>query len=473
MFALFRQQIKTIAFSFTVVTFFLSGGLAAQEGVSSMSINAMAAGATSGIGSAGRYGQPMPNPDSIRVEEFVNYHRHDLPLPIDDKRVRLNLRQLKVGKKETLIQVGITTPREFDSEIMPPLNLVVVIDQSGSMNTENRIGKVKKALFTLVERFRPNDRIAIVGFSTTAEVILESCHKTKKERIRKGIEKICTHDSTNLHDGLKLGYEEAMKHFDSERTNRVLFLTDGNANAGITNPSLIAKMSSEFNREGVSLSTIGVGSNFNQQLLSKLADAGKGLAHFVGDRDDIKKIFINEFESLLAPVATEVCLKIDFGMNSRDVKVFGYSPNDCSNEEHHEKDETVIELKDLNYGVTQVVLAQLPIGQSKANVKATLCFRDKETGEEVTLNAASKKASAKHKNSMKRDYAIALVADAIKRAAKQSNEHNATVASRTLAKGLRDSNEQMNGHADKNVERVTNIAQRYKKLLQRFCDHAE
>ena len=145
---------------------------------------------------------------------------------------------------------------------------------------------------------------------------------------------------------MQTGYKIATEHLDPDRTNRVLFLTDGNANVGITEPDAIAEMSRKYNRKGISLSTIGVGGDFNQELLTTLADAGRGLVHFVGDQDDIEKIFVNDFESLLAPIAHDVRLKLDFGVPAEEVKIFGYSQADsdecdCDEDRHDADDDDI------------------------------------------------------------------------------------------------------------------------------------
>ncbi len=107
-----------------------------------------------------------------------------------------------------------------------------------------------------------------------------------------------------------LGYKEALKQFKREGTNRVVLLTDGIANQGVTDPAQIARESLSFNDRGVDLSTIGVGLDLNKDLLRDLAKSGRGLFHFVADAQDIDKVFLKEVQSLVAPVASEPNLEI-------------------------------------------------------------------------------------------------------------------------------------------------------------------
>jgi Ca-activated chloride channel family protein len=113
----------------------------------------------------------MPVPEMIRVEEYINYHRHRLPLPKKGSRVHLDLQQMKLENGKTVVQVGLTTPRALENDKIPPMNMVLVIDRSGSMGGD-RIANVKKAIGEMIEQFRELDNVTIVGFSNTATVHL-------------------------------------------------------------------------------------------------------------------------------------------------------------------------------------------------------------------------------------------------------------------------------------------------------------
>ena len=249
----------------------------------------------------------------------MNYHRHELPLPNGEQRVHLDAQQLKLESGKSVIQFGLTTPRAISPELIAPLNLVLVIDQSGSMSGQ-RIEHVKRALHSLVQRLRDHDKVSIVGFSNGANVHLEAGQKTNAKVIYAAIDKIQANGSTNLHAGLMLGYRQAEANFDPERTNRVILLTDGRTNTGQVHLDTIASQSKEYNQKGIDLSTIGLGNDLNHDLLRRLAKAGRGLIHFVGDEADIEKTFVAEFDSLLAPAARQVKLSIDFGSAANSVK---------------------------------------------------------------------------------------------------------------------------------------------------------
>jgi uncharacterized protein YegL len=424
----------------------------AQKGVSSMSVGV----ARAGIGSRGPNGHYlMPTPDMIRIEEFINYHRHTLPLPVDGKRVRLDAKQVSYDGKAVL-QIGIATPQSLPSDEMAPLNLVLVIDRSGSM-AGDRISNVKKAVRNLIEQFRESDKISIVGFSSDARVHLAPCKKTNISEIDVALSEIQAGGGTNLYAGLMLGYKQALKHFDPERTNRVIFLTDGNANIGTTDAEEIAAESKKCNKRGISLSTIGLGEDFNHQLLRELADKGHGLVHFVSDSQDIQKTFVKEVESLLAPAANKVRLTIDLGVDSSDARIFGYQPKKRDDGTYQ------FRLDDLNYGATQVVMIELPQSHANRYVSATLEYIDALSGEKNILTVESHRVieSKKHRMSVLLNYSIATLAASMHKAAKLSQDGKLARAQRQLEKAVERSKKILVDKNDKDAARIIKLAEGY------------
>lgn len=429
-----------------------------QVGVSSASVGF----AKTGSGSYNHHGQyMMPQPDFFRIEEFINYHRHDLPLPEGDKRVRLDVQSMKLNSEKSVLQFGITTPRALESDQIPPLNVVLIIDESGSMGGE-KIENLKKSLRAFVERFRKSDRIAIVGFESSARVILPATEKTKVHKILTAIDSIRAGGGTNLHAGLMTGYGEALKNFDPERTNRVIFLTDGNANVGKVESSQIAAESKACIKKGISLVTIGLGVDFNNGLLREIADSGRGMMHFVGDAKDIEKTFVKEVDSLLAPAANNVRLVIELEQD-KDLKVYGY-------DNHLKKGDGkwVLKLDDLNHGATQVVMARIPTKSLVKGGVVRLEYVDAIHREKVSLNVDCTKIQSADDptDSIKRNYSIALLAKGLYSAAKVSHEGDSKKASRKLASAIKKA-KQVWSLKDKPVKRIVKIVNEYEEKLDR------
>ncbi len=457
------MKTRIIAISVAISLGFASQ-VVAQSGTTSNSVGAARAGFHR-ISAAGNY--LMPEPGFFRVEEFVNYHRHDLPLPTKGKRVHLDVQNLKLEKGKAVYQFGLTTPRALDSRKLPPLNLVLVIDESGSMGGQ-KIANLKSALHAFIERFREHDRITIVGFESTARVILEAQEKANLATISKAIDDIHAGGSTNLHAGLMCGYEMAQKHFDPERTNRMIFLTDGNANVGVTESSEIASESRRCTKRGISLVTIALGVDMNNGLLREIADSGRGLMHYVGDAQDIKKTFIDEIDSVLAPAARKVRLKIQFSGRMNTPKVYGYE-KDCQSRRTRDSQVLEFKLDDLNHGATQVVLIRLP-GLDEGHLtggRATLSYVDAISSKECacTADLAELVKRKKGRRSVKRNYSIALVANSIQSAAIASNDNKNLVASKKLERGIEKARDVFGDQEDKDLERIIKIANEYRKKL--------
>jgi Mg-chelatase subunit ChlD len=415
----------------------------AQGGVSSMSVGMM----RSGI---------LLSPAEIKVEEFINYHRHDLPVPTDQP-LGLDVKRMSYKDKHYL-QIGFATPRKVDFDKAPSLNLVLVVDCSGSMSGGNRMDRVRRGLMMLMERIRPSDRLSIVTFSDTAEVRLSACRKTDPKRIQTAINSLEPTRSTNLHAGLMLGYRIAKEQFDTERSNRVILLTDGIANVGEIDPEQIAKQSKAFNKQGIDLSTIGVGQDFNHDLLRELATAGKGAVHFVDDSSDLAKVFLDEFDSLLCPSARDIKLTITGIRKHNKPVVFGYQPT---------KIDSGLELKleNMSAGATQVVLLKFEESlDSPLDIKVR--FTDASNDKKRTLNKTADDGNTNGDEEadigdFRKNLAIAIVAQGLLDAVKRSHEGDSfqQVHEKTLMKSLRSAQALFPQHeTDADFTRVAKIA---------------
>ena len=324
------------------------------------------------------YHSPSPVfkiPDEVAVEEFVNYHKHRLPLPKSGQAVAMDTRwgnsEISRSQREAVLQIGFTTAEVNERTDLRPLNLVLVIDKSGSMADSDKMSRVKEGLQTMLGKLRPEDVISIVTFDTTAQVLYPASRIGDGYSLRRAIDCLAPGGSTNIHGGLMLGYAEAKKHFRKDGTNRVILLTDGIANTGVVDPRRIAANSSEYNGQGIDLSTIGVGLDLNNDLLRTLARSGRGLYHFISDYKDINKVFVNEVQSLVSSVAKRVEVSIEYGSGLRVEKIYGYAPR-------YGNGTVSVVLDDMNNGLTQVVMAKFRTDSVKSvmPVKVRLSYFD-------------------------------------------------------------------------------------------------
>jgi Ca-activated chloride channel homolog len=324
------------------------------------------------------YNAPAPVfklPEEVAVEEFVNYHKHRLPLPKWGQAIAMDTRwgnnEFSRSQRQAVLQIGFTTAEVNERTDLRPLNLVLVIDKSGSMADDDKMSRVKEGLRTMLTKLRPDDCISIVAFDYGARVLFPSQRLGDGNAVRHAIDCLVPDGGTNIHSGLMLGYGEAQKHFQKDATNRVILLTDGIANQGVTNPSRIAAESSMYNKKGIDLSTIGVGMDLNNDLLRTLARSGRGLYHFISDYKDINKVFVNEVQSLISSIAKNVNVRIDYGLGLQLEKVYGYAPR-------HSNGSVSVVLDDMNNGLTQVVMAKFRANSANSDfpVKVRLSYYD-------------------------------------------------------------------------------------------------
>lgn len=191
-----------------------------------------------------------------------------------------------------------------------PLNLSIVIDRSGSMSGQP-IVEAKNAAEMMVGRLRQSDKISIVAFDSTVDVIVPSTNCEDTSSIINAIRNIETNGATNLHGGWLAGAEQVALGKTEQTLNRVLLLSDGGANQGVTNQSEIVFQCSSLAETNITTSTYGLGRHFNEELMINMASNGMGHSYYGQTSEDLMDPFNEEFETLLRTVATNIKLKYE------------------------------------------------------------------------------------------------------------------------------------------------------------------
>lgn len=255
----------------------------------------------------------MPDPDSVRVEEFVNSFDYGYASPTDSAfAIHLDGGHTPfIGANSILLRVGIQA-REVPAEQRPSVSLTFVIDTSGSMHGE-KLDLVKHALILLVSRLRGDDTIAIVQFSDSASVVLNPISAGEAWLINDAINSLQSTNSTNVQAGLELGYDTALRGHRDGANDRVVLASDGVANTGLTDAdSMLERIEREVSA-GVDLVTIGVGmGDFNDALLEQLSDRGNGFYAYVNDRVDAEGVFGDQLAGTLTTVARDAKVQVEF-----------------------------------------------------------------------------------------------------------------------------------------------------------------
>ena len=208
----------------------------------------------------------------------------------------------------------------------PPLNLVFLVDTSGSMWSEDRLPLAKKALNVLVDQLRPQDRVSIVAYAGSAGAVLAPTDGRSKLKMRCALEALRSGGSTAGGQGLELAYALARQNFDKGAVNRVILMTDGDFNVGIADPSRLKDTVADQRKSGVYLSVYGFGrGNYNDVMMQTLAQNGNGTAAYVDSLREARKLLRDDFASNLFPIADDVKIQVEF--NPREVseyRLIGY-----------------------------------------------------------------------------------------------------------------------------------------------------
>ena len=248
--------------------------------------------------------------------------------PASARQVKLEVAMAEplilAGKKNTtFIKVGLTG-FDFaeDGADRAPVNVAIVLDKSGSMDGE-KIIKAREAAKMAIRRLDENDIVSVILYDSTVRVIVPATKVSDKEAICAQIDRIAAKGSTALFAGVSKGAAEIRKFINKERVNRVLLLSDGQANIGPKSPGALGELGGSLIKEGISVSTIGLGTGYNEDLMFKLADRSDGNHAFAENGVDLVRIFDAEFGEILSVVAQEVLVKIECADGVRPVRVIG------------------------------------------------------------------------------------------------------------------------------------------------------
>jgi Ca-activated chloride channel family protein len=255
----------------------------------------------------------LPDERAVRVEEFVNNFDYgyesagDAPFSVHVEGFPSPAR-----KGYQVVHIGVKA-RDVSRAERKPSHLVFVIDVSGSMAMENRLGLVQRALRLLVDELDERDFVSIVVYGSQARRVLGPTNAEHKDQLLAAIDGLHSEGSTNAQAGMELGYSLAAQHLMKGGINRIILCSDGVANNGVTDADGIWARVKQHAEAGITLSTVGFGmGNYNDVLMERLAQVGEGNYAYVDKLEQARRIFVQNLTGTLQVVAKDVKLQVEF-----------------------------------------------------------------------------------------------------------------------------------------------------------------
>jgi Ca-activated chloride channel family protein len=257
----------------------------------------------------------LPPQDAIRTEELINYFDYGYAPPKDRSRpfsTFVSVAPAPWAQGRELVQIGLKG-YDIPRGERPAANLVFLVDVSGSMSPENKLPLAKRALNILVDELGPKDRVSMVVYAGAAGVVLEPTGGDQKARIREAIDNLGAGGSTAGGEGLRRAYQLAESNFDPKAVNRVILMTDFDFNVGTVDDDSLESFVAKKRKSGVYLSVYGFGrDNYNDQLMQTLAQNGNGVAAYIDTLNEARKVFSDEMQGALFPIANDVKIQVEF-----------------------------------------------------------------------------------------------------------------------------------------------------------------
>lgn len=230
---------------------------------------------------------------------------------------------LKADQKQTaFLKVGLTGFAMKQDGARLPVNITLVLDKSGSMSGP-KIEEARKAAIAAIESLSAQDTVSVVTYDSTVEVLVPATKLTNKEMVCQRIRSVEAGGRTALFAGVSKGAAELRRFLNREQVNRIILLSDGKANIGPSSPSELGALGKSLSKEGITVSTLGLGLDYNEDLMAQIASQSGGNHIFIEDAREIAGIFKEEFKTVMSVVAQEVAVEIKAAEGIRPVRVLG------------------------------------------------------------------------------------------------------------------------------------------------------
>lgn len=311
----------------------------------------------------------LPPPDAVRIEEMINYFPYSYPTPegSDAFRPSITVIQTPWNADTQLVEIGIQGRMPATAD-RPPLNLVFLIDTSGSMAAPERLPLLKAAFRLMLPELRPEDEVAIVTYAGEAGVALEPTPATDRAAITQALDGLVATGATAGHDGLRQAYAMARHMAGDGDTSRVILATDGDFNVGMSGVDEMKHFIAGQRESGIFLSVLGFGrGNLNDRLMQALAQNGNGTASYIDTMSEAQKVLGDQLTGTLFTIASDVKIQVEWNPATvAEYRLVGYETRTLNREDFNDDR---VDAGDLGAGHTVTAIYEItPVGSPAALV---------------------------------------------------------------------------------------------------------
>jgi Ca-activated chloride channel family protein len=278
----------------------------------------------------------LPDPASVRVEEMVNYFPYDYALPDEGQAFRPSIAVMPTpwNPDTRLVRIALQGAI-LPLADRPPLNLVFLIDTSGSMDEPNKLPLLKQSLALMLDRLQPQDQVAIVAYAGSAGQVLAPTAGDDHAAIMTSLDRLGAGGSTAGAEGLQLAYQVAESMAAEGEVSRVLLATDGDFNVGLADPEALKTYIADKRASGVYLSVLGFGrGNLDDATMQALAQNGNGTAAYIDTLSEARKVLVDQVAGALYPIANNVKIQVEWNpAQVAEYRLIGYETRTLQRED--------------------------------------------------------------------------------------------------------------------------------------------
>jgi Ca-activated chloride channel family protein len=277
----------------------------------------------------------LPPTAAVRTEEFVNALHYGYVAPDAGSdapfAVHMEAAPHPFEGNHHVLRVGVKG-LEIDDEDRAPIHLTFLVDTSGSMSSADKLGLAQQAVAVMIENLGPQDTVAITTYAGSTRLVLEPTSASQGSRIIDAINDLSSGGGTAMGSGMELAYQQASASYVHGHENRVVVLSDGDANIGRTSHDEILRTIQQHAEEGITLSTIGFGmGNYKDTMMEQLANKGDGNYFYVDTLDEAEQVFGDDLAGTLITIAKDVKVQVEFNPEAVTAyRLIGYENRDIA-----------------------------------------------------------------------------------------------------------------------------------------------